>query len=341
MRVIALSLVILLGVSVASAQTIYSSKGTVITYYVPHNSPNCKNSIEGCIETSRPGLNGRREPACLDAVRLGKAKYVTLASAESNYGRYFSLGTITYRSALDNQMHTVQNVVGYVHDTGCAFNGTCKSGNFSKVPRPDKIDVCTTICPTCSDSQAGAYAQGKNVNILQSQDGVYDPSIFTQRYGDPSNPYSPFGVSPFSSSQGASPGGGALGTQGATAGYGATPVSSQIGAGNSPLGVSIGGSGSSDGSGGGSSSGNGDGTTGLSASTIVVQPKNARAGLVIVSWTSVNMKPSSCKVTKDGKEFATGNEATKRDTISKSVEYALECTTPTGETAVSKASVSI
>jgi|GEM_PF-5404394 len=162
----------------------------------------------------------------------------------------------------------------------------------------------------------------------------------TPVYSTSNNPYSQAQVSPFS-------GTGAFGTQGAstgygaTSGYGATPVSSQIGAGSSPLGVSTGGSGSSDGSGGSSSSGSGDGKTGLSASTIVVQPKNARAGLVIVSWTSVNMKPASCKVLKDGEEFATGNEATKRDTISKSVEYTLECTTPSGETAVSKAAVTI
>lgn len=137
---------------------------------------------------------------------------------------------------------------------------------------------------------------------------------------------SPYNVNPYSG-QGASSG------IGATSGTGAAPVGSLLN-GQSPLGVSTG-----TGSGGDSNS---DGKTGLSASTIVVQPKNARTGsVVMVSWTSVNMKPSSCKVTKNGTEFATGNEATKRDTVESSVEYALECTTPGGETAVSKATVTI
>lgn len=162
-------------------ETTYSTAGKTITYYVPHAAQGCNSSIEGCIATSCQGLHRQKTPVCLDAVRLGKAKYVTLASAGSNYGKYFNLGTITYRSALDGQMHTVPNVVGYVHDTGCAFNGTCSAEmrrkyGFSSTPRPDKIDVCTTICPTCDDKQAGDFALGKNVSRIPSSLGVYDPS---------------------------------------------------------------------------------------------------------------------------------------------------------------------
>lgn len=152
-------------------------------------------------------------------------------------------------------------------------------------------------------------------------------SSLTPRYGNPSNPYSPLSITPYAGT-------------GATAGYGAMPVSAQLGAQSSPLGFSA--SGGTAGS--GSSSGS-ESTTivgNLSALTIDVQPKNARAGsLVLVSWTSVNMKAASCKVLKAGQEFATGNEATKRDVVDDSVEYSLECTTPSGETATSKARLNI
>jgi hypothetical protein len=80
-------------------------------------------------------------------------------------GNYYNIGTVTYRSALDNQMHTVQNVVGYSHDTGGAFKG-----------RPDKIDVNTTICQQCTDKQASALAAGKNVSIIPSNEGLIDPN---------------------------------------------------------------------------------------------------------------------------------------------------------------------
>ncbi len=53
-------------------------------------------------------------------------------------------------SALDFKPHTVRNVVCYVHDTGGDFKG-----------RPDKFDVPTTVCPTCTDKQAGTIATGK------------------------------------------------------------------------------------------------------------------------------------------------------------------------------------
>lgn len=169
--------------------TTYNTTGKIITYYVPHAAPGCGSSMEGCIATSCPyaePVSGgyAKTPVCLDAVRLKKAKYVTLSSAASNYGKYFNLGTITYRSALDNQVYTVENVIGYVHDTGCAFNGTCSAAmraryGFSSSPRPDKIDVCTTICPTCNDKTAGDYALGKNVSRIPSGQGAYDPSPVT------------------------------------------------------------------------------------------------------------------------------------------------------------------
>ncbi len=137
----------------------------IITFYVPHNAPGCRTSMEGCVETSRPGLDGQRVPRSLDDVRAGRAKYVTLASDSSNYGKYFNLGTITYTSALDKQKHTVQNVIGYVHDTGGAFRG-----------KPQKLDVNTTICSSCTDAQASALASGKNVSFTPSNQGLVDPA---------------------------------------------------------------------------------------------------------------------------------------------------------------------
>lgn len=102
------------------------------TFYAPGAGGN----IEGKYETSRPNLEGEKNsagnpiPRTLDDVRLGKANYVTLASDPSNYGKTYNLGTVTYTSALDNQTYELQNVTGYVHDTGSAFKG-----------RPDKFDI--------------------------------------------------------------------------------------------------------------------------------------------------------------------------------------------------------
>lgn len=136
----------------------------IITFYVPHSGANCATSLQGCIATSKPGLDGKAEPISVDAVRLGKAKYATCASDPSNYGNYYNIGTITYRSALDMQKYTVQNVVCYVHDTGGAFRG-----------RPDKLDLATTLCPTCTEAQAASIGRGGAVNIAGT--GVFDRSV--------------------------------------------------------------------------------------------------------------------------------------------------------------------
>lgn len=133
---------------------------------------------------------------------------------------------------------------------------------------------------------------------------------------------------------------GAYAAQGASSGYGATPVSSLLG-GQSPLGVSTNTNIQNPGSSGsGSQTHSVVGT--LSAGAIMVQPQNARAGsLVLVTWTSVNMQPASCIVTKNGDEFARGNEATKRDVLESDTEYEMNCTTPSGGTATSKVVVQL
>jgi|SRR3989344_5404959 len=270
---------------IAAPNQVYSSRGKIITYYVPHNSQGCEGSIEGCVATSCRGLDAQRLrlPTCLDAVRLRKAKYVTLASDPSQWGKYFNIGTITYRSALDRQMYTVENVVGYVHDTGGAFYG-----------RPDKLDVCTTACPTCTDEQAGALAQGKNVALIPSQSGAYDPNNTPNYSGQNVNPYSVLGssgLSPFSlGGGGQSPF--AMGS-GKTAG-----VSIQQGAYASQPAQSSGGATSQNADG----SSSGSITTGLAGpaeATIVAQSSTVSRGRqVVVSWSSIGMRADQkCRLT--------------------------------------------
>lgn len=137
------------------------SNGMVITFYVPYHGEGCENSMEGCDLTSRRGLDNRAVPQSLDQVRFGQATYVTLASCPNNYGKYYAIGSITYKSALDDKMYTVKDVVGYVHDTGGAFrNGVMYHGTDGC----NKIDVATTICTKCkTNAQASAYATGNNV----------------------------------------------------------------------------------------------------------------------------------------------------------------------------------
>lgn len=113
----------------------------------------------------------------VDCVRLGKCRYATCASDPSNYGKYFNLGTVTYRSALDMRMYSVPNVVCYVHDTGGAFRG-----------RPDKLDLATTVCPTCTDAQAGHIAVNAAVALGE---GAHDASA---RYASLYNQASPSGL---------------------------------------------------------------------------------------------------------------------------------------------------
>lgn len=104
-----------------------------ITCYAPGATGKYAN-IEGKFETSRPGYGGGAYPRTLDDVRLGKSKYVTLAGNNANIGKWFNMGTITYTSVLDGKSYTLHNVVGYVHDTGSAFNaGTCAKYNTCSV----------------------------------------------------------------------------------------------------------------------------------------------------------------------------------------------------------------
>lgn len=87
--------------------------------------------MQGGFDTTKPNnLNGQSTPMTLDCVRTGGCKYVTLASHPSNWGKYYLIGEITYKSPEDGKMYTLKNVVGFSHDGGAAFrDGECSRYN--------------------------------------------------------------------------------------------------------------------------------------------------------------------------------------------------------------------
>jgi hypothetical protein len=96
----------------------------------------------------------------LDDVRLGNSPYVTLAASKKLYGNWYCMGTITYTSKLDNMVHTLQNVVGYVHDTGCVFNpGTkCTVVNQNQLRYgPNEFDIPVGLFTGWGDGQAAQF----------------------------------------------------------------------------------------------------------------------------------------------------------------------------------------
>lgn len=89
-----------------------------VTCYAPGADP----TIEGPFATSRPNANGQNTPMTLDCVRLGQCKYVTLAANPEHVGKFFYIGTFKYRSPIDGNWYTLENLVGFVHDRGSAFD---------------------------------------------------------------------------------------------------------------------------------------------------------------------------------------------------------------------------
>lgn len=116
------------------------------TFYAPGAS----GWMQGPMKAAYPDAGGSSNGIhTLDDVRTGKSTYVTLASASTMKGRWYCIGTVTYTSPRgnggDGQTHTLENVIGYVHDTGCAFNGTCSCEKLpqycSRQSRTDKMDI--------------------------------------------------------------------------------------------------------------------------------------------------------------------------------------------------------
>lgn len=107
--------------------------------------------MEGPWATSRPNpITGRYDqPFTLDDYRLGNAPFVTVASDPSRYGQSVNLGSRTYRSPIDKQTYTLDNVPGYIHDTGSAFRG-----------RPDKLDIAVGDFRGWNPSEAENFVAG-------------------------------------------------------------------------------------------------------------------------------------------------------------------------------------
>ncbi len=314
-------------------------------------APGPNDNIEGPWATSKPrpesacSDGGGNIPMTLDAVRLKKCKYVTLAANEAFYGRYFYIGTVRYASPIKEadgkgREYVINDVIGYVHDIGPAFRaGSCSRYNTCRdIDR--KFDVALGDFRNWNSTNASQFVDKQrfcaNYSTTFYQIGgapVSPPDVTSQIVGRdiaivPGDPratsYGPFGLG----TQPYTPPSAAVGTQGA---YGAAPMQP-----TSPF--ALGGATTS------ASTADFVVSGGRSAVTIIVQPQNVKkGGKIYVSWTSVNMRPASCKVLKNGIEFASGNEATKQDLIEESgtTAYAVECTTAGGEKARSSVSIAI
>ncbi len=82
--------------------------------------------MEGGYASSRPGLDGISIVRTLDDYVAGRSSYVTLAGDSSQYGKNYIIPSITYINSI-GQSVTLNNVPGYVHDTGSAFVGAGNS----------------------------------------------------------------------------------------------------------------------------------------------------------------------------------------------------------------------
>ncbi|MEY4747343.1 MAG: hypothetical protein RLZZ416_392 [Candidatus Parcubacteria bacterium] len=148
--------------------------GTPITARVTCYAPGAGGNIEGPFATSRPDRDGRAIPHTLDDVRFGRSKYVTLAGNPANYGKWYNMGTISYISIVDNHQVTLQNVVGYVHDTGSAFReGTCA-----------RYSTCTDIYRKF-DIAYGDFRRGGNVGLVNSMPFCANKNTAWKQVGGP------------------------------------------------------------------------------------------------------------------------------------------------------------
>ena len=100
----------------------------VFTFYAPGAS--------GARGTEGPMVGSRNNPvSTLDDVRNGDAAFVSLAGHPDQFGQQVFIGDITYTSPLDNQQHTLHNVIGRVDDTGGKFRG-------KRQPRSKPLRYC-------------------------------------------------------------------------------------------------------------------------------------------------------------------------------------------------------
>lgn len=93
----------------------------------------------------------------LDDVRVGNSRYVTLAANDAHYGKYYYMGTVSYQSPIDGRWYRLNDVVGYVHDTGGAFraSGCARWNTCSQIGR--KYDVAVGNFSGLSGASAGKF----------------------------------------------------------------------------------------------------------------------------------------------------------------------------------------
>lgn len=134
-------------------------------------APGLGGIIEGPFATSRPGSNKTGSiPTTLDDVRLAAAQGVsipvTLAMHPMHYGKYYNIGNVTYTSAIDGKTYPLQNVVGYVHDTGCAF---WEDGRVE-----GKQKSCCAKYNTCADVYRKMDIAHGDYRTTYTKGGVFD-----------------------------------------------------------------------------------------------------------------------------------------------------------------------
>jgi len=295
--------------------------------YVTCYAPGAGGNIEGPFATSKPNLNGQSIPCTLDDFRLKRngCWYVSLAGNPANYGKYYNMGSVTYVSIIDNRTYTMTNVVGYVHDTGSAFqggtcgnyNGMCSvmmrhfdiaygdfrgGGNVSYV---NTNKLCTGSTPTWkqiggrvdlpSSVTPGEYVSGAGPGAVPYTGST--PYTAARPTGSPFGAAAPYPVSSSGTvAQGASPS-----SYGSSAVAAPTPVSQQLSpfsgitAPQQPLAQSQ------------------SVPNGPTVASLYLQPRTvARGGNVVISWTSLNMDPAHpCVVSISGIQLAQAAEGTK------------------------------
>jgi hypothetical protein len=92
--------------------------------------------MEGGYASSRPGPDNESKVRTLHDYASGTSQHVTLAGHPSQYGKEYTIPSITYNHPETGKPTTLTNVRGVVHDTGSAFKGDdAKSGQ--------RLDVAT------------------------------------------------------------------------------------------------------------------------------------------------------------------------------------------------------
>ncbi len=304
--------------------------GQQVTVRVTCYAPGADPVLEGPFATSKPGPNGGQSiPRTLDDFRLGRSNYVTLAANPARYGQWFDMGTITYVSNIDNRQYTIQKVVGYVHDTGCAFKTQGERG------------ACCAKYNTCGeavrkmDIAYGDFRSGRNVGLVNSGPVCGNVLTIWTQIGGPLNVQPNVTAGPYVNTYSpsiATPGPGSAGYTFQT-GYPANntgfPSATGYSANNIGYPTTIGSQQSFNSQQSApaiSSSLTSQPVSlepynpnmsppvkgGASVSHLVVWPKTIKRGATLsVIWTSVNMTKDSCQVLFAGQEFAKANEGSK------------------------------